>query len=698
MIPLAGPPGAKYGFPVKHKLRSLAAALLFAVPFGSTGEASSYVIDLQDETGLDPAQFSIYAMGFSVSSSLVMDSDGTFVSQNSGTISSYKVGAGGLTQITLDAATALVGGRFYFFIAPASTPAPSVAFGTQPSNPPDSAFPPFSIVELTVPAPAGNPPVNQNATVDIQTVDGFIFPITLTLDGQTNVAGQQYGQPLGSDGQVTNRAAILNAFTTFMQNEGSAGQGFLDLKFAAPSIAGQDGGILNPGAFLTTVDATNQFVNLTSPLNSLFDTVLQTVFSSNSMSVQGVNSNPAGIVTQPYAVTATTHVYPGTSVTLPALQFQNGPDTFYIYSPLGLAVLTDDQGDAITGQISTSGQPPTASVLTLDAAASALEVGMYVSGAGLSPANGASTTQIAAINGNEITLNQSVGNVGKAQYRFCKLPFLVMFQTPGQMVFANSGVFADSTIQYAADPAAASVLGNLENQLVSALNRGVANHASALNPASPGGTSEIWGDQRTWYPPGVPQNLFSLFMHAGQISGVPIFFRPLDAGTWPNARGQVMGSAYGFAFDENGGPIPPAPVGQPEVPSKFDQNIVPGSSMAITFGPWAATPTPPPTPPAPPITPTPAAPPTLKVNGKKTIRTSAKNVKIKGSTSGQTLFVKYRKRQGKTVTSRVRIKPNGQWIFKFQPKLKKTVLKFYSTDPDGLRSPTRKTKVIDSRN
>jgi hypothetical protein len=50
-------------------------------------------------------------------------------------------------------------------------------------------------------------------------------------------------------------------------------------------------------------------------------------------------------------------------------------------------------------------------------------------------------------------------------------------------------------------------------------------------------------------------------------AGTPIFFsRRMPR--WPNARGQTMGAAYGFAFNENGGPVPPLPW-PGRVPSKF---------------------------------------------------------------------------------------------------------------------------------
>src|SRR6185369_6827402 len=104
----------------------LAAALLVTTP-GRT-PAATYTLPLIDNTGLDPAQFAIYAMGFSTTSQLVMGAAGTFATQSSGTVSSYKVGygPGELGQITLDTATDFAGGRLYFFVVPAGAPAPSV--------------------------------------------------------------------------------------------------------------------------------------------------------------------------------------------------------------------------------------------------------------------------------------------------------------------------------------------------------------------------------------------------------------------------------------------------------------------------------------------------------------------------------------------------------------------------------------------
>ncbi|MGH8045742.1 MAG: hypothetical protein ACREKL_00725, partial [Chthoniobacterales bacterium] len=336
----------------------------------------------------------------------------------------------------------------------------------------------------------------------------------------------------------------------------------------------------------------NEYINLSSDLNTEFNTALGTLFGTATLEIQGVASaagdSGTAIAADTYHVTSVgNQPYPGTSVMLPALQFTGdtvNTNVFTVFNPVGIAFLTDNNGDGITGTVS-------GNTLTLDAAVSGLMNNMYVSGAGLTNTNGLSGTQIANVAGNVITLTGGPYGTPAAhsQYTFCWLPQLVMFQTPGQMVFANSGVFADNTIQYAKGSAQATVLGNLEYQLVAALNRGVALNATALNPGVNGGTSTIWGDQTKWYPASVTENLFSLFMHVGAIGSTPIFLQPVGASSWLNARSQAMGSAYGFAFDENGGPVPPAPSGQPEVPSKFDQNVPIGATLQVTFGPWTAT-------------------------------------------------------------------------------------------------------------
>jgi hypothetical protein len=241
--------------------------------------------------------------------------------------------------------------------------------------------------------------------------------------------------------------------------------------------------------------------------------------------------------------------------------------------------------------VSPAGQPTfTGSVvdntLTLETPTSDttdIKVGYYVQGAGL-----AGIVSITAVNTNQkgeivsVTIAMSLGQpTPNSQYYFSKLKG--MFMTSGNMVFANQGLFA-----YTGDVTNAneqSVLLNLQNQMVTALNRGVANG----EPTSGTGafTSTYWGTESNWYPEGITQNLFSLFMHTGSaqqattldnkpfIMSVPIFLQSAEPDSC--ARGTIMGQAYGFAYDEN----PMFVAGQADVPSKFDP--VPESTTTITI-------------------------------------------------------------------------------------------------------------------
>jgi hypothetical protein len=78
-------------------------------------------------------------------------------------------------------------------------------------------------------------------------------------------------------------------------------------------------------------------------------------------------------------------------------------------------------------------------------------------------------------------------------------------------------------------------------------------------------------------------------MHTAIVSAgtdkIPIFIQATGSTTC--ARGTKMGQAYGFAYDENAGPVPPAPQGQPEVPSKFDPLPSGANVLTITLGAWS---------------------------------------------------------------------------------------------------------------
>ena len=166
----------------------------------------------------------------------------------------------------------------------------------QPTNPPNSNYPPFDIVEITV-TPGRLPTA---LTIDVQTVDGFIFPLTLTLNNQLGQVGNTL--PTNGQGAVVNRQDIFTAYTTFMNDPapGGAGAMYLPLVFGAGSIAGQAGGIVNPGLYIASG------MNRGSPLNTVWNNTLNTLFTDPAVKlIQGVaaGATPADVyVSEPTQV------------------------------------------------------------------------------------------------------------------------------------------------------------------------------------------------------------------------------------------------------------------------------------------------------------------------------------------------------------------------------------------------------------
>lgn len=555
----------------------------------TTTATNTISIPLQNQTGLDQTQYTIYLLGFSTTSQKMLSVEtGTTIAKfvpvpnEKGTLPAYKLGSQ-ISQINVDLPSPLPatgkidGARIYFFVAENSTfpNAPKVSYSgsganvTNVKNPPNSDYPPYSFAEFTVVDLA------YGAVIDLQTVDGLTFPLNLTLNDSLGAVGQ----PLSANSGF-NRSSILAAYKTFITAIGTQSAPFLDLQYSTNS-----GGLLNPGIYLTDTDASNQLSNLGSALNSLFDADLETLFSNAQLSIQGVSSG--SISPDVYTVNSTGEQPLPTpnGLSHPALQFKgktNGLE-LNVFSPLGLCTLTfDDNGTetAISGQLDDT-------TLTFDTplpSATNIVVGMYVSGAGVDP-NNTTVTSITRDGSNDITgvciSGTETGKPSPSQYGFSKIPGV--FMTSGAMVFANAGVFAYAG-SYSGDQK--TVVLNLQNQLVSALNRGVANAAPSSGVG--GYSSQYWGTQTNWYPSNTTQNLFSLFMHTATVCAgtdeIPIFIQAKGSTTC--ARGTTMGQAYGFAYDENAGPVPPAPQGQPEVPSKFDPLPAGANVLTITLGAW----------------------------------------------------------------------------------------------------------------
>lgn len=544
---------------------------------------NNITIPLLNKTGLDSTKYTIYVLGFSPTSKKFLSQKpkttaASFVDMPSenGTIPAYMLGTD-LTEIVIDKTPSTTnpkepahkvdGARIYFFIAENSTfpHAPIVTYSNyglnvqNVKNPPNTSIPPYTFAEFTLVN------LSYGAVIDSQTVDGFVFPVTLSLNNDLG----QIGQPL-----TINREAILKAYKPFMLSLGSSAVGFDDLQYSE-----NGGGLLNPGAFLNDISDSGEFKHLDSPLNAVFDADLDTLFSNNALSIQGVANG--AIATDVYTATSGKQPLPSGPFSQQALQFKGKTtgEIFNIYSPVGLCVLNTSKNGVhtpITGTIK-------ATSLSFESplpANTPLCVGMYVQGAGVP-----SQVTIKNITKNEqqeiiaVTLSTSLGQPEpKCQYRFSKLNSI--FLTSGNMVFGNHGVFA-YTEGVSGDGQA--VLLNLQNQMVTALNRGVANLSP--NNGKDGYSTKYWGTQTNWYPETAVQNLFSLFMHTATVSdNTPIFMQDPHAAKC--ARGTTMGQSYGFAYDENAGPVPPAPVGQPEVPSKYDPLPSATTTVTITLGPW----------------------------------------------------------------------------------------------------------------
>lgn len=100
-------------------------------------------------------------------------------------------------------------------------------------------------------------------------------------------------------------------------------------------------------------------------------------------------------------------------------------------------------------------------------------------------------------------------------------PQIVNPPTVTQSVFANNGVFADNGLQYPTNGTASQILGNIENQIVAAMSRGV-----ALLPYA------SWSNTAGFYPAGGIANYYAAFLHQTSVT--------------------VGGQAYGFPFDDQG--------------------------------------------------------------------------------------------------------------------------------------------------
>ncbi|GBG00247.1 hypothetical protein Rsub_12891 [Raphidocelis subcapitata] len=273
----------------------------------------STVLTFQLDSGLQKRSYAMWIIGWSPASKKYLDHDPQGVGfwksipSGSGHIGAKRLGKGQgeLSQIKVESANPVIGGRLYVVLVPvgeaASIPPPCVTYtngGADIVQPLDAGTEPnantwlcnnqrfmHQVIEVTQPSSAP-------MTINLQVVDGFVFPITITLtpapgDG---ITPGQIGQPLTATGKAPNninRQSIFKLYNNFIKREALSDAmktAYLDLIAKSGVTPGRGGeqlsnGILSPRTFLASATAANQ----NSGLLSQFDSTLQELFKPGNI-------------------------------------------------------------------------------------------------------------------------------------------------------------------------------------------------------------------------------------------------------------------------------------------------------------------------------------------------------------------------------------------------------------------------------
>ncbi len=543
----------------------------------------SYTLSLENLTGLGP-NYKVYVLGYSTGSKKILtvnaDKQGVFtkVKKKNGFVESYELGTD-ITSIQLSNTNPIIGARIYFFVANTSktykdnsgkTGNGNLGFSysnygvavNQVSNPPQSDFPQYSYIEPTFES-------GQGLFMDVSMVDGFFFPLSLIAEDAARNELGRVGQNAGISAEQ-----VSNAYKPFMKKYNNS-TAYNDLSVKADKNLTV---LVNPGLYLASK---------TSALEKVFDDALNTLFTDASLNMniwqKDKKGNPYFFNVKPKSGVT----FPGTTNTHDALEFTASglSESLYVFNPVGFSVVSYEDSQTnkrlpIKGSIKkgilTFETPLPSSVGILE--------GMYVSNASCAANTEITITGITKNSlGEIVSLNVNTAPkcvIKTTQFKFSKAP-TNYYQSSGQMTFAGSGLFADGAIRYPNNANLQVILNGLENQLSTALNRGVALTKAVGNDN--GRTTTLWGKETSWYPLGVTQNLFSYFMHTATVKGVNIFSLPAKAAK--SAQGTKMAQAYGFSYDEN--PIEFIKTNQPPVPSEFTGTYPDGTTqLKLVLGPW----------------------------------------------------------------------------------------------------------------
>jgi hypothetical protein len=531
---------------------------------------------------------------------------------SSGTVDSYDISQ--YPSFTFDPTVqtqGLNGARIYVFVIPQNWPSvatqPGVAgyptnppafpysysaisFGIQqPNNPPnspsfESSYPPSAIVEPTIDPLSGGGGLH----IDVQTVDGFTFPLSLTLkDSGNNVLGT-VGQPVPANG-IT-RADIISTYQQTFTNPSP----YAELVAGnANDINGQYEGLLNPGSYLLS--------NTTSALNTIWDPVLSALFTSGSTQLNMIGDDSNYYKGVPMTVAGPLNGVPGpfnviqfTGYSDQAMMNPNG-NVFNIFDPAtpdplapnytkstGYQVFANDGvfNDSSPNVIALATSPPAPGavkvVLGLERdIVSALNRGMALVGpTGTSGRSGGDTSNYWGTESNWYPYAITDTNPTHVQNQFSLfmhtatfggVPIFTQPTTGGpQSTIAASGATESGTTVTITTQAAHNLV---QGQIVTITGVGVTGY---------NGTFVVTGTTSTTFT-------YTAVSGLGNSGG-----GTAEGGAVPTPQGLLMNQAYGFAYDESPVHGPANLPNQPIVPSKYDPTPAGTATVDITVGPWFA--------------------------------------------------------------------------------------------------------------
>lgn len=164
---------------------------------------------------------------------------------------------------------------------------------------------------------------------------------------------------------------------------------------------------------------------------------------------------------------------------------------------------------------------------------------------------------------------------GTAAYTLSNGTNSYMFYQPPSGLEGALYVFQQAFSQYQSGGFAGDA-GLLQMNIWEALCRGVA--VAGVSPTQPASSfsTTAWNAYANWYAANSTCDYYAKFLHCATTDGK-------DSRLVPGGKPMFIGgAAYGFSADEN----PNGSYGGPNVPSKTEANVAPGSTIAIVLGPW----------------------------------------------------------------------------------------------------------------